>query len=193
MLYFGICVASTYLYVGCCCDTNGNFLPPDTPPMAHSLTEWGDWTPFDDQFSFELADLVYWRMQVASTHIDDLLQIWAARDTDGPFASVNHLYDTIDEIEVGDVPWQSFTVSYNGEIGENDMKWKRAAYDVWFRDSKEVLKQQLGNPGFKNEMDFAPKKVFDVKTHDRCYQDLMSGNWAWRQAVCIAHHVIDFF
>ncbi|KAH9975649.1 hypothetical protein BJV74DRAFT_862382 [Russula compacta] len=36
-----------------------------------------------------------------------------------------------------------------------------AEYDVWFRDPKVVLQNQLGNPDFKDEFDYAPFQKFD--------------------------------
>ncbi|KIL55034.1 hypothetical protein M378DRAFT_188697 [Amanita muscaria Koide BX008] len=98
-----------------------------------------------------------------------------------------HLYETIDAIEHGDVSWESFTTSYNGEITEeNDAPWRHASYEIWYRDPLKVLKNQLSNRDFAKEMDFAPKKVYDSKTGKRQYQDFMSGEWAWRQADIIA-------
>ena len=101
-----------------------------------------------------------------------------------PFANCEELHATIDAIELADVPWQSFTVSYNGEIPEGDnTPWKRASYDIWFRDPLKIIKNQLSNRDFVNKMDFTPKQVYDRKTGKRRYQDFMSGTWAWRQAV----------
>lgn len=118
--------------------------------------------------------------------IDELLQIWAASLSDGqdpPFSCKQDLYDTIDAIQEGDAPWQSFKVSWNGELDDADeTPWKRAEYDVWFRDPLTVLRNQLKNPDFAKEMDYAPKEVRDEQDRRR-YTDFMSGDWAWRQAV----------
>ena len=115
------------------------------------------------------------------------MQIWARKlddpDDEPPFLHAEDLYDTIDAIELSDVPWQSFTVSYNGTVPEGeDASWKHKSYEVWFRDPFQVLKNQLANRDFAKEMDLAPKKVYG-STGKRRYQDLMSGQWAWRQAV----------
>ncbi|KAJ7674002.1 hypothetical protein DFH06DRAFT_1445580 [Mycena polygramma] len=76
----------------------------------------------------------------------------------------------------------SFTVTYNKPIVAGDVTpWKTQEYVVHFRDPRKVLHQQLANPDFKAEMDFAPKQVFG-EGDSREYQDFMSGNWAWRQA-----------
>jgi hypothetical protein len=121
--------------------------------------------------------------------IDELMQNWAARPEsagDPPFADHEDLYNTIDATEIGHVPWESFTVSYNKPLVPGDVTpWKTQEYVVHFRDPRQVLHQQLANPDFKAEMDFAPKQVFG-EGGSRVYQDFMSGNWAWRQAVRVS-------
>ncbi len=121
--------------------------------------------------------------------INDLMQCWARTlppGHDPPFAGVDDLLETIDSIQLGHVPWKSFVVSYQPKEGEDpdDAPWKLKSYDVWYRDPREVLKNQLSNRDFKNEMDFAAKKVVDSKTKARRFQDYMSGEWAWEQSVC---------
>jgi hypothetical protein len=115
------------------------------------------------------------------------MQVWAAslrQDGDPPFANKEDLYNTIDMTLLGDIPWDSFTVSFNGELDGGEVPpWKVKSYDVWYRDPRAVLKGQLSNPDFAKEMDFAPKEVHDAVTGSRRYQNFMSGRWAWRQAV----------
>lgn len=114
------------------------------------------------------------------------MEIWAEtldEDTDPPFLNKQHLYDTIDAIKLGDAPWQSFTISYDGESAPSDTtSWKHEEYEVFFRDPRAVLLNQLSNPDFSTEMDFSAKRVMD-DLGNRRYSDLMSGNWAWRQSV----------
>jgi hypothetical protein len=123
---------------------------------------------------------------MSAGNINELLQIWASTlpdDQDPPFINKRHLYDTVDQIELGDAPWHSFSVSFNGEVPEGDTTpWKHATYDVWYRDPHVVLKNQLKNADFANEIDVAPKEVRD-ENGKRQYCDFMSGEWVWRQAV----------
>ena len=169
------------------CDLQGNYLPEGTPPPPWDHLPPGDWSPYESRTSFELADLLYRRDQMPGSCITDLMQIWAAsldHDQDPPFADKGDLYDTIDATSVGDVQWQSFSVSYTGDLGDGEVvPWKMASYDVWYRDPREVLKSQLSNPDFANEMDFAPKEIWDAKTGRRRFQDFMSGCFSWRKAV----------
>ncbi len=168
------------------CDSEGNILQDGTPPLPFIYRPPDDFTPFEDRASFELADLLYRRNQMPASQINDLLQIWSAKMNDqdsSPFVNSNDLYSSIDATTIGSVPWQSFSVSYQGEIEtESPPSWKTTEYEVFFRDPCEVLKTQLANPDFANEMDFSPKRVTDRQGKHR-YQDFMSGNWAWQQAV----------
>lgn len=137
-----------------------------------------------------MAELLYKRSQMSKTEINDLMQILARKlteqydpDAEPPFNNAEHLYATIDAITYGDVPWESFKLSYNGEITEeNDAPWKHKSYDIWYRNPVKVLEQQLLNRDFAEEMDFAPKILSD-DNGTRRYEDFMSGRWAWRQAV----------
>ncbi|KAJ6545870.1 hypothetical protein DFH09DRAFT_927614 [Mycena vulgaris] len=166
------------------CDRDGNFLLPNTPPAPQERASPDDYTPYASREDFELADLLYRRVQMSAGAIDELMQNWAARPEsagDPPFADHEDLYNTIDATEIGHVPWESFSVRYNQPIAAGDVTpWKTQDYIVHFRDPRKVLQQQLANPDFKSEMDFAPKQVFVDGIRD--YEDFMSGNWAWRQA-----------
>ncbi|KAF4614058.1 hypothetical protein D9613_007679 [Agrocybe pediades] len=171
------------------CDANGKFLPAGSPPPPWDHPPPDDFSPFQDRSSFELADLLFRRAQTSATTNNDLMHIWASRlgeDSDPPFRDTNDMYSTIDGIRVGDAPWQSFTISYDGDIPLGDKTpWKHKEYEVYFRDPRIVLEQQLANPDFATEMDFSPKQVFD-ECGTRRYCDFMSGEWAWRQANEIA-------
>jgi hypothetical protein len=147
-----------------------------------------DFSPYENGAHFKLAELLYCHVQMPKSHINNLMQIWACQlddpDADPPFANADDLYATIDATKLDDVAWESFTVSYNGEITDDDAPWKHTSFDVWFHDPLKVLKNQLSNRDFANKMDLAPKKVTD-KEGKRRYQDFMSGQWAWRQAVIL--------
>ena len=118
--------------------------------------------------------------------IDRLLNILALfHDGQPPFTSHRELYSMIDAIKQGEIPWNSFSISYNGvRPQQNPPPWMDASYEVWFRSPLQVLEGQIANPEYKNMMDFAPKRVYHEGK--RQYSDLMSGNWAWDQAVCYA-------
>ncbi|KAG6835315.1 hypothetical protein H0H93_002803, partial [Arthromyces matolae] len=178
----------TWTVLGLPCDSDGAFLPEGAPPPPWNHPLPNDFTPYEDRYSFEVADILFRRDQMAATNISDLMQVWGARhsDKDPPFDDKQHLYDTIDSTPIGGVPWQSFTCQFNGDAGEGQVApWKKKKFDVWYRDPRLIMHNQLGNPDFKGRIDFSAKRVFDGDNRRR-YQDFMSGNWCWRQSDIIA-------
>lgn len=108
-----------------------------------------------------------------------------------PFADAADMHSVIDSIPLGDAPWYSFTGRYTGTIPEtNAPSWMSAKYDIWCRNPLDVVQNLLRNPDFKNEFDYAPYREYDNRKK-RQYHNFMSGNWAWRHAVCLI--VIFFF
>ena len=163
------------------CDIYGNDLPEDALPPPRD--ELPGFAPFASEIDFELGDFLFRELEISNTKLDKLLHLLAAKyqDQDPPFADHAHLHTLIDSIPQGDIPWQAFTVQYAGET--DGPLWKSTSYEVFFRDPLLVMEQQIGNPDYAAEMDFAPKQVFD-NNNKRLYTDLMSGNWAWTRAVC---------
>jgi hypothetical protein len=112
------------------------------------------------------------------------MDIWAAQENSNPpFGNHEELYSVIDSTALGDIPWESFSVTYSGELPEGETPpWMLAEYDIWYRNPRSVLRNQMANPDFKGEIDYAAKQVFDADD-EREFQDLLSGNWGWEQSV----------
>ncbi|RXW13185.1 hypothetical protein EST38_g12668 [Candolleomyces aberdarensis] len=121
---------------------------------------------------------------MSAAHIDELSQLLAHLypNNEPPFANHRELYSLIDSIPDGDIAWDSFSVTYDGEKPTNATvpPWMTQSYEVWFRDPLKILENQIANPDFNGKIDYAPKRVF--RNGKRQYRDLKSGNWAWRQA-----------
>jgi hypothetical protein len=174
------------LHLGTPCDAQGYDLPPNTPPPPPPPKSMDDYSPYAGRAEFEMADFIFHDVEMSAGKISRHMDLLAALypDSEPPFANEKDLYTTIDETLQGDVPWKSFEVVYTGNIEEeNPPPWKTATYDVWHRDILQVMESQIGNPDFAKEMDYAPKRVY--KNAKRQYTDLLSGNWAWEQAVSV--------
>lgn len=167
------------------CDVIGNDLEPGSLPPPPDDHAEDDYSPFGSRAAFELAELLYVEEEMSAGKIDKLLKLLAALyDTPPPFTGYQELYNLIDTIKQGDVPWNSFSVGYDGARppqGVPQPPWMDEKYEVWFRDPLQVLKNQIANPDFNGQMDLSPKRVYHKEK--RQYNDLMSGNWAWEQAV----------
>ena len=170
-------------------DSDGNDLEKgvDPPPLEPRDPE--DYSPFDSRAEFELASFLYVEEEMSGPKIDQLVHILASLYPDNPPPISDHreLYSVIDSIQSGEVAWNSFSVSYNGELPGEGLPippWMTDKYEVWFRDPLILMENQIGCPDYKGKIDYSPKRVF--RNGKRRYRDLMSGNWAWEQAVCFS-------
>ncbi|KZP02250.1 hypothetical protein FIBSPDRAFT_703416, partial [Athelia psychrophila] len=152
-----------------------------------------DWGSFESQAHFELAEFLYKEAQMPAPKIDKLFRLWGDHATSSgtggkaPFANHQDLYSAIDSTPVGDVPWQSFNLSYSGVFPESGEipGWMEDTHEVWFRDPRELIKNLLSNSDFDGEFDYTPYQEYDGDENHR-YQHFFSGNWAWRQADLIS-------
>lgn len=121
-------------------------------------------------------------------NINKLMKLWGeqAASTGGETPYTNHkdMYATIDATAVGDVPWESFKLRYSGALPtEGEVPgWMEDEHKVWFCDPQQLLRNLLGNTDFDGEFDYTPFQEYNEDGQHQ-YQDFMSGNWAWRQAV----------
>jgi hypothetical protein len=119
-------------------------------------------------------------------NIDSLMDLWN-QTGDAPFSTHEDLYNAIDALSLGDIPWESFLVQYHDdEIPDPNRprpQWMSDVHEVFYRNPRLVVRDMLMNPDFNQGMDFAPHRVFD-ESDNRQYDNMMSGNWVWDQAVC---------
>ena len=65
----------------------------------------------------------------------------------------------------------------------NPPSWMTKEYRIWFRDPRKIIHTILANKDFDGEIDYSPHQIFvDGKWK---YSNLMSSDWAWKQAVGI--------
>ncbi|KAG1762208.1 hypothetical protein EDD22DRAFT_778730, partial [Suillus occidentalis] len=174
------------------CDAEGDLIDQNAPPPPRTDALQDDWTPYESRIAFETADFLFSRNQTSAKQIDTLLDLWAAslikHDDAPPFTDHRDLYNTIDATPLGNVPWETFSMSYTGAKPLHDIPpWMDATYDVWFRDPRLLLHDMLGNPDFNGEMEYVPYRDYTAGDK-RCFKNLFSGDWAWRQADIIAQN-----
>ena len=168
-------------------DANGNFLNNNEPPAPSEPHDPTDWSPFTSRTQLETAEFLFQRTQMSTGNIDELMTLWMVSGGEQPFVDHTSLYNTIDAIPVGGVPWESFAVSYQGARPETNVPpWMEETYEVYFRDPHQLFLNMLANPSFAEHLDLMPMRIFDIKGSRR-YENFMSGDWAWKQAVWLLH------
>ncbi len=128
------CIDVDYI-LGRCYDVLGNPLSPGAPPPPWEERSPSNYSPFSLRESFLLADLLFRRAQMSAGNIDDLMEYITCLvppDRDPPFSDSRDLYETIDAAKLGQVPWHSFTLSYQPKEGENisNVPWKSKTFEV---------------------------------------------------------------
>ncbi|EMD34986.1 hypothetical protein CERSUDRAFT_96900 [Gelatoporia subvermispora B] len=172
------------------CDSTGAFLPKGTLPPPRPPPNPNSYHPFTDRVHFETADFIYSKNQMSASDIDFLSLLWAStlakHNGTPPLQGHKSLYDMIDSIPLGDVPWEPLTLHYTDIIDSEEAPpaWKLADYDVWYRDPRAVIQHILANPDFKEEIDYTPIRdhVPQKDGGGLRRKDFMSGDWAWAQA-----------
>jgi hypothetical protein len=189
-------------HVGQPCDDAGYDLPRNSSPPPEEQHANDDYFPYSCRAEFELADFLFRKDHMGGKKISELMDIWVAyqqfkgaeTEPEPPFANAQDLYNAIDSTEIGAVPWQAFSVHFDGEVANDPdsevPQWKTRLYEVWFRDPLLIAEAQIGNKAFGDEMDYGPKREFS-RAGRRQYSDFMSGNWAWQQAVCYINYIFE--
>ncbi|KAL0058867.1 hypothetical protein AAF712_014428 [Marasmius tenuissimus] len=176
------------------CNSDGNYIPPSSPPHVSPPTE-NPWTPFESEASYRLGNHLFQKMQTSKDDVNELLDIWRldCRTRFGvdaaPLESHRELLSMIDSIKAGDAPWICYETST--EDSENDTpEYKRTKYQVWYRNPDTVISNILSNPDFANEFDAAPYVHLNNEGKRRV-SDFMSGNFAFRHSTMISEDVGD--
>ncbi|KAF8877448.1 hypothetical protein CPB84DRAFT_1880549 [Gymnopilus junonius] len=100
---------------------DGNFLfehaqPP--PPAAHDATEDNTFHPFEDRLAFNWAHYHFTELQSSEQEINKGMDLWlamtlkASNNMPLPWSSVEEMYQTIDAIQEGDVPFETIHFKY---------------------------------------------------------------------------------
>ena len=110
---------------------------------------------------------------------------------EGPFTTHKDLYSMIDATNLGDAPWNHFNLDYQGEQSANSPSWQVEGFTVWFHDPLTVVHNLLSNPDFNGSFDYAPFQERD-EDNNHWYENFMSRNWCWKQAVSFIDEIFHF-
>jgi Plavaka transposase len=107
-----------------------------------------------------------------------------------PWKTANEMYESIDSISAGGPGWTTFELSYGGPRPDGaPPRWMQESYELNVRDILSVFEEQLASKEFDGQFEYMPYEEYD-QNGSRVYSNLMSGNWAFREAVCTsAFHI----
>ncbi|KAJ7635036.1 hypothetical protein FB45DRAFT_989651 [Roridomyces roridus] len=173
------------------CNAHGAFLPefvgpPRAPPPPPDGQDPAAWEPFGDRAEFDFANFHFTEAQSSEKDINIALDIWAASvlkyGATAPWRDARELYATIDTIHDGQAPWKTYTLRYSGPLPPGQPpKWMTQTYELCTHDTRVLLHNQLSTTVFRDHVNLVPYRQFN-HTGKRVYSNLMSGDWAWKQA-----------
>ena len=124
---------------------------------------------------------------------DQLMKLWAATlkvfDANAlpPYANHKDIDNKIDDIKHREILWDYFDLKYSGTITDDKPpSWMFQKYRVWYCNALHIIKNMLDNREFDGNFDYGPYRDYD-DSGQRRWCDLMSGDWAWKQAVRTLH------
>ena len=170
----------------------------------------GKYSPFADREEWELADWLVKNVNQRAT--DEFLKLsivsnncyssaagylaWLlqTRSRIQPSYQSKHMFmKAIDQLPTGP-EWHCQLVHVHGDDethrtdqdpgNEGADRGSDEELELWLRDPVVCVQELLGNPAFRNELAYAPKKVYtdpQVQTHQ--YDKMWTGDWWWETQV----------
>ncbi|KAI5999820.1 hypothetical protein F5J12DRAFT_906690 [Pisolithus orientalis] len=131
------------------------------------------------EFVGPLTDFLFRQAEMPAKKIDTLLETWAtlllALHGELLFANQKDLYHVINSTSVSKVRWESFVV-------HNMAPWMLNSYNVWYQDPHKVIHNVLARTDLIDQINYIPYLEYDSTNNQRCWEDFMSGAWAWNEA-----------
>jgi hypothetical protein len=157
---------------------------PSLPPPPNSFWSFRDCHEFDWVIHY-VTDLSASQRQI-SKGLDLWLSSTLHPGYSGPpilWQNAQEMYDTIDAIQQGAIPWQTYKIKYQGPVDTNSPKWKLQTYQLSYHNVVHLMEEQLANPDFKDDCYYMPFMELDKKG-EPVYSEFFSGEWSWTQCVC---------
>lgn len=175
-------------------DQDGKFLPPHMKPMPRQkLDPSHPYDAFPDRLAFDWAHYHFIECASSKAKINRGLDLWLAAKVQAtgntncaglPWASADEMYATIDEIQAGNAPFHLVEFRYDGPLPKNPPAWMMQTYELHVRDVRDSIRIMLDTPAFESQFNPTPYRQFYTKSRDRVWSNLLSGDWAWDEAVC---------
>lgn len=142
--------------------------------------------------AFDFTEYYYVQLQSSAAEISKSIDILLANamkygccngeGAPNGWKAAEDMYETIDSIQSGDAPWKTYKFRYTGLKPSTPPWWMEEDYELNVRDIVVVMERQLDTPEFKDHFTPRPYQEFDPQGN-RVFSNLLSGDWAYRQAV----------
>ncbi|KAJ7442839.1 hypothetical protein FB451DRAFT_1437994 [Mycena latifolia] len=139
--------------------------------------------PFKDDAEWQLAK---WLIKhVGHTAADEFLKLSIINERARPsYTGKKSFFEKVDDLP-GGVKWQCRKMDIEGDLPDLDkdptgtsMRWEQL--EVWWRDPVECVRELIGNPTFRDVMQFAPEQLYADKFGDvQVVNEMWTAEWWW--------------
>ncbi|KAF8263940.1 hypothetical protein EI94DRAFT_1703630 [Lactarius quietus] len=167
---------------------------PITQPLPSDPFESPDnpWLPFGNRLEFKWVYYHYVRLQSLAVDIQQGLDLWRVTVSrhhidlnicdEVPWQNAKDMYDSIDSIAIGRVGWTTHQLSYSGLQPSGIVPcWVDESYELNVWDVLSIFEEQLALKEFNSWFKYTPYEEYN-ENGSRMYCNLMTGDWAFREA-----------
>lgn len=95
------------------------------------------------------------------------------------FKNKRAFYKCIDTLPRG-AKWECEVFKITGDERDEKGKLRSEVLQRWKRDTVECIKELIGNPAFRDNLRYAPQRVYeDEDGTNRLFNEMWTGDWWW--------------
>ncbi|KAJ7646307.1 hypothetical protein DFH06DRAFT_1270854 [Mycena polygramma] len=135
--------------------------------------------PYADEEEWELAK---WLIKnVGHNQTESFLKLPIVTERVKPsFESKRTFLECIGRLPIG-ADWNIRHIPLTGDLLDENGEARTETAELWFRDPVECVKELIGNPSFKDVMDYKPTRLFkDAEGTEEFIKEMASASWWWK-------------
>jgi Plavaka transposase len=103
------------------------------------------------------------------------------------FKNKRAFYRCIDTLPRG-AKWTCEPFEITGDERDENGKLRREVLHLWKRNPVECIRELIGNPAFRDKMQYVPEKVYEDRDGKvRIFDEMWTGDWWWNLQVSILY------
>ncbi|KAJ7210076.1 hypothetical protein GGX14DRAFT_498623 [Mycena pura] len=137
------------------------------------------YAPFDGDEEWDLAKWL--AKNVSQTAIEEYLELPTTKRLGLSFKNKREFLQKVDQLPTGP-EWKCKMVSVEGNRHDEDGKRMGEDLELWVRDPVDCIRQLIGNPALKDQMKYAPEKVYSTEAkgeEDIIVDEMWTASWWW--------------
>ncbi|KAJ7447660.1 hypothetical protein FB451DRAFT_1535820, partial [Mycena latifolia] len=134
--------------------------------------------PFENDDEWELAK---WLIKnVGHNQMEAFLKLPIINGLDTAYKTKSQLLQAVDDLP-GGVGWKLEKVVLKGDLKDDDNKDIVETLELWYRDPVGCIRELMGNPVFRDVMQYAPQRVFeDMEAKSEVINEMWTAAWWWK-------------